>query len=504
VWNRYVDSFTRTKDNLVLIYKVLREDPEKLRVFLKVVLTQMVDFFLEKYQVLLGYWGDLKEGIREAKDDVIRYVNELVTNFKTKINEWKTFVTVTIPEALASFKDSFVTWFEEMKTFIPEKAYELGASIVQGIKDGIIGIFNAPQAAMDFVIQDLLGFGKKAIESGSPSLLFAREIGVPIGEGILQGIGDTRPDKELDKFNDSILDTLRDTEGDLVRATDDLGASMNTSLGVFARTAHDNFKKLTASLFTLWEDAMDAILEFVIDKLGEIEVIWSDTWGEMQASVATTMTGATNSVGLFASSATKAMSDMKDAVTGSFTGMVDGVDAEVTRLNDTITTRLSGTGPDSVISQALLAITGTTTGLQTTAGIGYIIGKSIIDGIIYGIQQNFHFLAKEITDTLQDASDIAATKDESSSPSKRWAREVGEPIAQGIAAGIFASRQLIGDAASGSIGHGLQYALNTRPSQILTTNSNTTSSNTYQLNVNGSSNTQGVVQDFGILKSLVG
>lgn len=503
VWDRYVGSFTKTKDSLVLIYKVLREDPEKLRTLLKVVITQMVDFFLEKYQIFLGYWNDLKEGIREAKDSVVQYVKDLVDNFMTKINEWKTFVTVTIPEALANFKETFVTWFEEMKTYIPEKAYELGSSIVQGIKDGIAGLVNAPKAALDFVLQDLLGFGKEAIEAGSPSKLFAREMGVPIGEGILAGIGETRADKEMDDFNESIIDTLYSTEGDLVRATDDLGASMNASLGVFARTAHDNFQKLTASLFVLWEDAMNAILDLIIDTMKEIEEVWNTTWSGMQTQVATTMTGAANSVSLFASSAAKSMSDMKEAVVGSFTGMVDAVDAEVTRLNTALVTRISGTSPDSIISQALLAITGTTTGLQTTAGIGYVLGKSIIDGIIYGIDQNFGRLAETINKRLDEANAVINTSQESSSPSQKWAREVGAPIGQGIAAGILAQGNLIGASATTAVNAGLAYAIGSRPSQISTLNSNISNSNTYQLNVN-SQNSQGVIQDFSILKSLVG
>ena len=70
----------------------------------------------------------------------------------------------------------------------------LGKSQGDGVIEGVLSTLPAGQSAIKSLIEGILTAGKLYSESSSPSALFAREIGVPIGQGIALGITNSSGD----------------------------------------------------------------------------------------------------------------------------------------------------------------------------------------------------------------------------------------------------------------------------------------------------------------------
>ncbi len=66
---------------------------------------------------------------------------------------------------------------------------ELGKNIIDGVISGVQAMAGALGDAIRGVIAGALGAGQEKAEAHSPARLFARELGVPISEGIAMGIG---------------------------------------------------------------------------------------------------------------------------------------------------------------------------------------------------------------------------------------------------------------------------------------------------------------------------
>ena len=69
----------------------------------------------------------------------------------------------------------------------------LGKSIVQGMIRGVTGMVGAFGRAIKRLVKSGLKDGKQAAEVNSPSKLFARELGMPVGEGMALGVEKSTP-----------------------------------------------------------------------------------------------------------------------------------------------------------------------------------------------------------------------------------------------------------------------------------------------------------------------
>lgn len=95
------------------------------------------------------------------------------------------------PETIKKFQDQFGNAFSLeniRKTIEGENPEALGKSQGEGIASGIISSIPTAQSALRALLNQVLTDGRLYIDSRSPSKLFAAEVGMPIGQGIAQGI----------------------------------------------------------------------------------------------------------------------------------------------------------------------------------------------------------------------------------------------------------------------------------------------------------------------------
>ena len=95
--------------------------------------------------------------------------------------------------ALEAMGTRILEWIGSAAGWLGEQAASLGADIVSGIVKGVTGAAGRLFGALKDMAMGALGAAKDAIESHSPSRLFASEVGAPIVDGIVVGIANRSP-----------------------------------------------------------------------------------------------------------------------------------------------------------------------------------------------------------------------------------------------------------------------------------------------------------------------
>ncbi len=91
---------------------------------------------------------------------------------------------------------------------IPGMFVQLGVDIVGGILEGLGGLFGALKDKLIGGIGDALGAVGRFFGIGSPSRVFAEELGMPLGQGVALGIAQTTPETTA-ALTDSITEAGR-------------------------------------------------------------------------------------------------------------------------------------------------------------------------------------------------------------------------------------------------------------------------------------------------------
>lgn len=125
--------------------------------------------------------------------------NSIIPDLVTGIVQWISglpgqvlgFIRTLVSDAIAAFtdlKDRVLTTVGAMATDLAAKAVTIGTQIVDGIRKGIA---NGWESLKNFVAQkatELLDAAKSVLGIQSPSRVFAAEVGLPISQGIAEGI----------------------------------------------------------------------------------------------------------------------------------------------------------------------------------------------------------------------------------------------------------------------------------------------------------------------------
>lgn len=148
----------------------LKEIPGKLGYLFGYILGTIVKFLIQTIPEKITEFG---EWIDKKKDELI----EILPKIGEAIGK---FFTETIPEKW----NEFWNFVQEL----PEKMLEIGKNIIQGLIDGITGMFeNIGTAISDFCNGVVQGF-KDALGIHSPSKIMEEEIGKNLIEGLKNGL----------------------------------------------------------------------------------------------------------------------------------------------------------------------------------------------------------------------------------------------------------------------------------------------------------------------------
>lgn len=156
-------------------------------------------------------WNSIKTSAIEAWDNIKKWavdrLNEIASYYPTKIAELK--------QAWDDLREDVLEIFRKLpdgiyKTFTAfgEKFKALGRWMWQGIKDGFMSPI--PSGAKD-AVSGILRSTQKAAEIHSPSKLFKREVGVYMGEGIIEGLKEST--SAIGNVVSSITDSISGNTG---------------------------------------------------------------------------------------------------------------------------------------------------------------------------------------------------------------------------------------------------------------------------------------------------
>ena len=176
----------------------------------------------------------LVAGLVRRIPDIVAKIPEIWNSFKNVWNEvdWKTLgdqLINKIGDGIVAAKEWLGTKFSETIDKISSVVSEidwlqLGSDIIDGIIEGLVGAAGWLYTSVKNIISNALGAGKKEAEIGSPSKLFAREIGQWIPAGVAMGAEENQ--STLDRAMESMIDG---SAGDVSRAAPAAAGSFGSS-----------------------------------------------------------------------------------------------------------------------------------------------------------------------------------------------------------------------------------------------------------------------------------
>lgn len=174
------------------------------------ILQTALDAFKERVASIVdglkGMFGALGDAWRALADLFVSVVNldfkgamDALRNYlQAGIDFWKNVFQVIFPETirnaisaiLAALRDlgnRILSWLKDIGGTIKDAAFQLGADLANGIKDGILGRAASVREAVRGAAQSVISVFKDETETRSPSQVFAR-IGSDLMEGARVGI----------------------------------------------------------------------------------------------------------------------------------------------------------------------------------------------------------------------------------------------------------------------------------------------------------------------------
>jgi hypothetical protein len=154
-------------------------------------------------QILTNTWNSIKaildaaltliEGvIRIALDIIHGDWNQAWLDLQTMsarlVQDLWTVIKGGLDTIAALFGTTLDTIASNFTQFVTVTVPAFGKSIIDGISSGISGAVGALEGAIEHAAQSALDAAKRALGIGSPSKVFADLVGVPIAQGIAQGI----------------------------------------------------------------------------------------------------------------------------------------------------------------------------------------------------------------------------------------------------------------------------------------------------------------------------
>lgn len=158
--------------------------------------------------------------------------------------------------------DEIVSLFSNLK----DKLSSVGSDIVDGIKEGIAGSWEALKRFLQDQIGDLIALAKRILGIASPSKVFADEIGAPMGEGVIVGFGSVLVPE---KAGDIVADWLKGADDSGIRMGGLIGRSIADRIvsGLTVALAGANFN----SILTQWLKLDPGVLKAIAASAGAFQ-----------------------------------------------------------------------------------------------------------------------------------------------------------------------------------------------------------------------------------------
>lgn len=223
---------------------------------------EMTSYYPQKIEELKTSWEELKTSVSEKFDAIKKKASEIIDEiakyFPEKIEELKTGFENLKKDVIAIFK-ALPQGIYDTVTKFGEKFKSIGKWMWQGIKDGLMSL--VPSGIKD-AVSGILSSTQKEAEIHSPSKLFKREVGVYLGEGIIEGLKES-----VSGVGDIISDITNSVSGGTgMDATVTVEApditQWNTTLDAMAEHFQIVREGITTSMMEFYDTMQSLLLQF--------------------------------------------------------------------------------------------------------------------------------------------------------------------------------------------------------------------------------------------------
>ena len=145
------------------------------------------------WAALEGMMAGIGEGLAKALGGIGQILIVVMQKIVWGVMDVWTNATADAGPKFQRFASDLAWYLHDAVSGVWQQIVDLGTTIVQGIASGIVSAGGAIWEAIKGAIQAAMGAITGFIQSGSPSKLFAVQVGEPIGEGTAMGITDTIP-----------------------------------------------------------------------------------------------------------------------------------------------------------------------------------------------------------------------------------------------------------------------------------------------------------------------
>ncbi len=506
------------------------EAPSKLTLFL----ISLKNFFTQSLipalielgaKLVQALWDGFKELWDElGGNELLAAIGEWIVSIITTIDDWiqagKDIITGFFDGIKQAISDSIDTIKEKVleilialgqPDFITkwiEKGAEIAKDFIFGIADGIVAWMFWPIEKLQEGLQSLVDDARTFLKADSPSKLMAAEIGVPIATGIGEGIKSVDTDDVLKDFKLGIIGNIQDANTVASREVTGMSTNLQRTLADLnkksTRTVKDNTDEITESWVAMSDDTQELMIEleeFLSEIFDRTTVAMVQDVEDMSDTLVPLFNGLRTDIDL-------EMNGLSSAVILEFTQMKDDSIIEAGLMIDALIGMFI-TDDDSLVKTLTRYLIGDETGTGATQGLGL----DFVAGIAQGITSPTSYLRlfNAMKQIIDDTISAIRLNYEMNSPSEVAARLIGEPIVEGIVAGMLRTApqftQVLDAIALKETRRleALNQTFTPLPTRGSFDNPGNLSQNTrnYNLNVNASgADSQGIIRDFSTMEAL--
>lgn len=224
------------------------------------VISNLGSFVSELWDNLLNMVESFAQGIGSALEEIGSGIKGLVEEIGSGVGTFLENIGSAIGDGIKGIVEKVKQGFSG----VISEVFNIGKDIVMGIVNGIRDGLNWVGENASSIFGGLVDFVKDVFKIGSPSKVFADEIGRWLPPGIAQGFEAAVPDA-IDDINDSVDDMINGVNAD--DATVNIGTSytdlqtvLSDSYTVFADTVESTEQRLNASLDSMYEKMYNLVM----------------------------------------------------------------------------------------------------------------------------------------------------------------------------------------------------------------------------------------------------
>lgn len=219
------------------------------------------------WETIKATFAEVWENIKTSLGKTLDILKELLTDVMQKISDW-------VDQKLQEIKQWFTDRWNEILAFLRSiDLVQIGKDMIQGLINGIISMAQALVQAAVGVVQDAIEAAKRLLGIKSPSTVTAREIGVPLIEGIIVGARSAAPDAATAMAN-IVRDIVAAASGAasgmrITGGAGDIVRSLITFVSDLLKAFHEATSWITAAAINVkaQADAFNAAAQGMLDTL---------------------------------------------------------------------------------------------------------------------------------------------------------------------------------------------------------------------------------------------